>query len=117
MNKRVAVFIIVLMVLLVAYMYSANKMIIYNHSGQTIDNIIVDAEFSHKELKNVQEGDVLKFTFFSPLDKKVKIQTKQPNNIRNTTFTLQGFFLGEKYNQVEITADGEIKSGALGIER
>ncbi len=117
MNKRVTVFLIVLVLFLFGYMYAANKMIVFNDSGQSIDKIIVDTEFSHREKSDVKDGAVLKFTFFSPFDKKVKIVVKQPNKIRTKVFNLRGFFLGEKYNQVLITADDDIESGTLGIDK
>ena len=116
MNRRVTIFMIVLFLSLVAYMYAINKMVIYNHSGKVIEKIIVDSEFLHKELSNVKDGAAMKFSLFSPFDKKVHIKIQLPDQIRSTTFKLEGFFLGEQYNQVEIRTDGTVQEGALGLE-
>lgn len=117
MNKRSVVFIICLLILIMLYLYATNKMVVFNHSNQAIQKILITSEFSNKEITNIKENAVLKFTFFSPLDKKVKIKVEQPNNIRTVTFTLKGFFLGEQYNQVEITPTGEIRQGTLGLKQ
>ena len=116
MNKRVTIFMIVLALLLVGYLYAANKMVIYNHTGKVIEKIIVDSEFLHKELVNVKAGAAMKFSFFSPFDKTVRVKILQPGKIRTSTFKLEGFFPGEQYNQVEIDTTLVIKTGALGIE-
>lgn len=116
MNRRVVVFLFVLVTFLFLYLYSTSKMIIFNHSGATIDKLVVDATFTHKELNNIQNGEVLTFTFFSPFNKKVHLNIQQPNQIRSKTFNLQGLFITQKYNQVEIT-DVEIKTGNLGIKK
>lgn len=116
MNKRVTVFLIVLTLLLVGYLYAANKMVIYNHTGKVIEKIIVDSEFLHKELVNVKVDAAMKFSLFSPFDKTVKVKIQQPGQIRTTTFKLEGFFPGEQYNQVEIDSTLVIKTGALGLE-
>lgn len=116
MNKRATIFTVVLFFLLVAYLYASNKMVIYNHSGKVIEKIIVDSEFLHKELNNVKEDAAMKFSLFSPFDKKVHVKIMQPGQIRSATFKLEGFFLGEQYNQVEISPDGSVKEGALGLE-
>lgn len=117
MNNKLYTFLLALMVILFAYMYATNKMIVFNHSGKRLEKLTVDSEFSHKELINIQAGEIMKFTFFSPFSKRVKIQIRQSGKISNTTFSLSGFFLGEKYNQVEIGIDGEMEAGILGIEK
>lgn len=117
MNKRLYTFLLALMVILFAYMYATNKMIVFNHSGKTIEKLTVDSEFSHKELTDIADGEIMRFTFFSPFNKKVKIQIRQSGQISNTTFSLSGFFLDEKYNQVEIGTDGQMEAGILGIEK
>lgn len=116
MNRRVTIFMIVLLLLLIGYLYASNKMIIYNHSGKVIEKITVDSEFLHKELVNVKVDAAMKFTFFSPFDKTVRIKVQQLDQIRTTTFKLEGFGLGEQYNQVEIDTTAIIKEGALGLE-
>lgn len=116
MNRRVVVFLFVLVTFLFVYLYSTSKMIIFNHSGATIDKLVVDAAFTHKELSNVKNGEVLTFTFFSPFDKKVHLNIQQPNEIRSKTFKLQGLFVTQKYNQVEI-GEVEIRTGNLGIQK
>ena len=116
MNKRVTIFFFFFLLLLVGYLYASNKMIIYNHSGKVIEKITVDSEFLHKELVNVKVDEVMRFTLFSPFDKTVHIKVVQPNQIRSTTFKLEGFGLGEQYNQVEIDTTTTLKKGALGLE-
>jgi len=117
MNKRTTIFLIVLCAFLFGYMYATNKMIIFNHSGKTIEKLVVESEFSKKELDSIPDGAEMKFTLFSPFDKKVHIKLSQPDQIRSATFKLQGFFLGENYNQVEIGNDAVIKTGSLGIKK
>ncbi len=117
MNKRTAIFVLVLVLLLTAYLYSCNKMVVFNHSGTTLESINIETEFMHKKLTTLDTNEVLRFTVFSPFDKSVKIKVQQPDRINSIRFSLQGFFLGENLNQVEITPDGEIRHGALGLER
>lgn len=114
MNKRLTIFLITLVVFLFAYIYSTSKMIVFNHSGSDITKLVVEAEFSHKELVNVKNGEVLTFTFFSPFSKKVHLNIQQPNQIRSKTFNLQGLFVTQKYNQVEI-GEVDIRTGNLGL--
>ena len=116
MNRRVVVFLFVLVTFLFIYLYSSSKMIVFNHSGSSIDKLIIDASFTHKELSNVKEGEVLTFTFFSPFNKKVHLSIQQPNQIRSKTFKLQGLFVNQKSNQVEIN-DVDIRTGNLGIKK
>ena len=114
-NRRNFVFVLVLMILILAYLYASNKMIVYNHSGQAIEKIWIKTEFMNKELSDVKDGEVLKFSVFAPFNKKVQIKTKTPAQINAVSFSLRGFFLGEEYNQVELTQEG-IKQGTLGIK-
>ena len=116
MNRRVVVFLFVLVTFLFIYLYSTSKMIVFNHSGAAIDKLIIDAAFTHKELSNVKDGEVLTFSFFSPINKKVHLSIQQPNQIRSKTFKLQGLFVTQKYNQVEIN-ELEIRTGNLGIKK
>lgn len=116
MDRRVSIFLVVLMLFLAVYLYATNKLVIYNHSGAVIKKITVEAEYRHKELVNIDADEVLRFTFFAPFNKRVKIKVEMPDQIRTVTFSLSGFFIGEQYNQVEITPDGTIQYGALGLE-
>jgi len=116
MNKRSTFFLLLLVTLVLMYLYAVNKMVIYNHSKQVVNKVTVTSEFTQKTFKDVPDNEVMKFTFFAPFDKKVKVKIEQPNQINTITFTLKGFFLGEQYNQIEITQTGEIKQGALGLE-
>lgn len=116
MNKRSTIFLVFLVALVLMYLYAVNKMVIYNHSKQVINKVTVTSEYTQKEIKDVPDNEIMRFTFFAPFDKKVKVKIEQPNQIRTVSFTLKGFFLGEQYNQIEITASGEIKQGALGLE-
>lgn len=116
MNKRLTIFLISLVVFLFAYIYSTSKMIVFNHSGETISKLVVDAAFTHNELVNIENGEVLTFTIFSPFDKKVHLNIQQPNQIRSKTFKLQGLFVTQKYNQVEIGAV-DIRTGNLGLQK
>lgn len=115
MNKKSVIFSMVLAFIVLGYLYASNKMVIFNHSGKTIEKLSVQSEFLHKDLVDIKDGQVLRFSLFSPLDKKVRISVKFPEQIQSTTFSLRGFFLGEEYNQVELTQEG-IKQGTLGIK-
>lgn len=114
-NTRNFVFVLVLMILVLGYLYASNKMVVYNHSGQVIEKIWIKSEFMNKELSEVKDGAVLKFSIFAPFNKKIQIKTKTPSQINAVTFSLRGFFLGEEYNQIELTQEG-IRQVTLGIK-
>ena len=113
-TRSTYIFLFVLMILIGAYLYASHKMVIYNHSGYSIETIRVESEFMKREIKAVKNGEKIKFSLFSPFDKKVSIKVRQQNGIKSTVFHLQGFLLGEDLNQVEIVENG-IKHGALGL--
>ncbi len=116
-TKPSTLFIIVIMVILLAYLYSMYKVIIFNHSNTSIQSITIDSKYAHKIATNVANNTTLQYNIFSPFDKKIHIVIKQPDNIKSITFTLEGLLPLEQQNQLEILPDGSIRHGALGLKR
>ncbi|MCB0508765.1 MAG: hypothetical protein R2739_07370 [Chitinophagales bacterium] len=116
LRKRTTIFVIVLLLLVLVYLYSMNKMVLYNHSGKVIEQVTVDAEFKHFELNDVNQDAVLHFTVFAPFNKRIRVKVKQIDGIKTIHFKLNGFALGEQFNQVELKQDGNLEYGALGLE-
>ena len=114
MSRRVAVFLIVLVLFLFGYVTSSYKFVVYNNSGMPIHKMTVHSRWLNRELVDIHDQQVMHFSIFAPFDKQVRISIENPNQIRSTTFEVQKPFAGEKYNQVEIGFGAEIKSGELG---
>ena len=109
-------FIIALLIVLLSYMYSMYKVVIFNHSGKAIALITLKGEFAQKKAKNMPDSTSIHYTLFSPFNKKVHIVIKQPDNIKSITFSLEGLLPLEQRNQLEILPDGTIRHGALGLK-
>ena len=109
-------FIIVLLIVLLSYMYSMYKVVIFNHSGKAIALITLKGEFAQKKAENMPDSTSIHYTLFSPFNKKVHIVIKQPDNIKSITFSLEGLLPLEQRNQLEILPDGTIRHGALGLK-
>lgn len=114
MSRRIAVFLIVLMLFLFAYVSSSYKFVVYNNSGMPIEKMSVHSRWLNRDLVHIRDQQVMHFSIFAPFDRQVRISLENPNQIRSTTFEVQKPFAGEKFNQVEISFGGEIKVGELG---
>lgn len=110
------IFIIVVMIVLSVYVFTMHKVTIFNHSGQEIKSVKMDAGFTHKELLNLENNQSNSFIFFSPLRKNVHLKITLSNQISSIIFPLEGFTPLDKKNQIEIRIDGSIKHGALGLK-
>lgn len=115
--RPATIFILILMLFLVGYLYANNKIIIFNHSGNAIKKITINAKYLNKTIENVKDNEVHSFVIFAPFDKKVQVKVYTQNSILSSTFTLKGFLIGEKFNQIEINKTETINVGALGLEQ
>ena len=116
-TRTSTLFITVLLIILLCYLYSMYKVVIFNHSGKAIKMITVDGEFAHKKAENIPDSASLQYTLFSPFNKKIHVVIKQPDNIKSITFSLEGLLPLEQRNQLELLPDGTIRHGALGLKR
>jgi hypothetical protein len=114
MTRRVAVFLIVLVLFLFAYVMSSYKFVIYNNSAMPIEKITVRSKWLNRDLVNIKDQQVMHFSIFAPFSKQVRISVENPNQVRSVSFEVQKPFAGEKYNQVEIGYGADIKVGELG---
>ena len=117
MSRRVALFLIALVLFLTGYVSSSYKLVVYNHSGMVIEHLNIQSPQLNRDITSIKDNAVLHFSVVAPFKKRVKINIKTQDEIHTVIFEVQHPFSGEKYNQVEIGAGGVMKFGQLGIDR
>lgn len=106
MRKNTTVYIIVVMSIILAYLYSMHKVIVYNYSGQTVTSIKIDASYTHKEIKNMEDGKEVQVTLFAPFKRRAQMKVTLPNQINSIAFPLEGISPFDNKNQIEIRQEG-----------
>ncbi len=116
MSRRIAIFLIVLMVCLFAYLSSTYHIVVYNHSGGVIKKMVLESSSTNRDLVDIKDGEKMHFTIFAPFNKQVKIRIQDARHVGSIQFKVAHPFSSEKNNQVLIDENGDLKFGALGME-
>ncbi len=116
MRKRVTVFIIVLMCLMLMYLYSMQSIVFFNHSGNTISKMTIETSFKKIEVNDIENEEKYRCLVFTLLNKKVKVKIESSTQIQSLRFSLKPFDLLNQFNQIEYREDGTLKHGALGLK-
>jgi hypothetical protein len=116
-RHRVTIFIVVLMGCIFAYLYSMNKLIIFNHSEKIIQKITIQSKHKNLVLNDVKPNTIARVSIFAPFNKSVKVKVEQIETVQSIQFKLEGFIFGERLNQIEIDKNGALQHGALGLEK